>query len=208
VLRIDHVILGTRDLDATAERLYRELGLASVPGGRHPGWGTGNRIVPLGDSYVEILGVMDEREAAANPLGSRFLEGIDGTDRLIAWCLAPDNLDAVATRLGLDIADGSRERPDGVTLRWRSAGLEEDGAEELPFFIEWMVPPHLHPGRATPDRPHRVAPQGVSWVEVSGDGERLRALLDGQGGLARIAPGPGGVQAAGIATAEGEIVLR
>ncbi len=45
---IDHVVLAVSDLDEAAERLRRDHGLASVPGGVHPGWGTGNRIVPLG----------------------------------------------------------------------------------------------------------------------------------------------------------------
>src|SRR3990170_2594576 len=43
---IDHVIYGVVDVDATAERLRREHGLGSLPGGRHLG-GTTNRLVPL-----------------------------------------------------------------------------------------------------------------------------------------------------------------
>ncbi len=49
-LRIDHIVWGVDDLDRAAAEVQERYGLASVPGGRHPGWGTANRIVPLGSS--------------------------------------------------------------------------------------------------------------------------------------------------------------
>ena len=58
--------------------------------------------------------------------------------RLLGWCVRTDDLDSVAGRLGLTIADGARARPDGTVLRWRMAGLERSAEEpSLPFFIEW-----------------------------------------------------------------------
>jgi glyoxalase-like protein len=75
MLRIDHVVLASADLDATGERLWRDHGLASVHGGRHPAWGTANRIVPLGDQYVEALGVLDGEQAARSGFG-RFMRDI------------------------------------------------------------------------------------------------------------------------------------
>ena len=53
-MRIDHAIIGARDIDAVADRLWEQHGLASLPGGRHPGWGTHNRIVPLAGSSQEM----------------------------------------------------------------------------------------------------------------------------------------------------------
>jgi len=38
------------DLRAAAQELEARHGLVAVEGGRHPGWGTANRIVPLGES--------------------------------------------------------------------------------------------------------------------------------------------------------------
>src|SRR5437764_15398189 len=66
-LRIDHVVWGVEDLDRAAAGVRERHGLASVPGGRHPGWGTANRIIPLGPSYLELLAVADAAEAAADP---------------------------------------------------------------------------------------------------------------------------------------------
>lgn len=56
MLVIDHVVLGVQDLDVAGERLLSNHGLASVPGGRHSRWGTGNRIVPLGADHLESIG--------------------------------------------------------------------------------------------------------------------------------------------------------
>jgi hypothetical protein len=58
-LWVDHIVYAVDDLEAAAERLRREFGFASVVGGRHPGWGTANRIVPLGREYVELVAVVD-----------------------------------------------------------------------------------------------------------------------------------------------------
>ena len=71
-LRMDHVIYAVDDLDEAAAGLFDREGLGSVPGGRHEGWGTANRIVPLGDTYLELIAVVDVDEAE----GSEFGRGV------------------------------------------------------------------------------------------------------------------------------------
>lgn len=58
--RIDHIIIGAKDLKAAEKHIYDTYGLASYVGGRHQGWGTENIIVPLGKAYLEIAAVFDE----------------------------------------------------------------------------------------------------------------------------------------------------
>jgi Glyoxalase-like domain len=202
---IDHVVFGVRDLDAAAARLENDHGLVSVVGGRHPGWGTGNRIVPLGSSYLELIAILDEEEAMANPIGRGLAASIAGGDRWQCWCVATDDLVGVAERLSLPVDAGSRVRPDGTTLRWRSAGfpfvLENPS---LPFFISWDVPANLHPGAAAAE--HRVEPRGISWIEI-GEDERLDRWLAGAALPVRPVRGPAGPVAVGVATASGEIVV-
>jgi catechol 2,3-dioxygenase-like lactoylglutathione lyase family enzyme len=209
-MRIDHVVVGTRDLEAAARRLEDELGLASVRGGRHPGWGTGNRIVPLGESYLELLGIVDPEEAASSSFGRAVQALVEGGDRLLLWCVATDDLEGLAVRLDLTVASGSRVLPDGTEVRWRSAGLEGAVADRsLPFFIRWEVPPERHPGRMGVR--HRVRPAGIAWVEVGGPEEPLRHWLgEGFGDLpVRVAEGPPGLRAVGVALASGgELVIR
>jgi hypothetical protein len=131
---LDHVLIAVDDLEAAARAVEQRHGLASVEGGRHQGLGTANRIVPLGDTYLELVAVVDASET------SGFADWIASgpRPRLLGWCVRTDDLDEVAGRLGLTIADGSRARPDGTVLRWRMAGLERSADEPLlPFFIEW-----------------------------------------------------------------------
>jgi glyoxalase-like protein len=206
-MKIDHVVFGVQDLETAASRMRSEFGLGSVEGGRHPGWGTGNRIVPLGPNYIELLAAVDRAEAELNELGQSLLAAAADGDRFLVWCVATDDIDAVAARLELPVSTGSRERPDGTVLHWRSAGLERALAEpSLPFFITWDVPPELHPGRAEAD--HAVRPQGIEWLEIGGDALRLNQWLDGPKLPVRVVGGPPGVLAVGIAAESGEIVLR
>ena len=135
-MELDHVLIAVADLDAAARQVEARFGLASVEGGRHQGLGTANRIVPLGETYLELVAVVDDAEAEASGFGS-WVAGGD-LPRLLGWCVRTDALDEVADRLGLTIADGSRARPDGTVLNWRMAGLELSAEEpSLPFFIEW-----------------------------------------------------------------------
>jgi len=176
-VRIDHVVLAVGDLDAAAARLRAETGLASVPGGFHPGWGTANRIVPLGADYVELLSVVDPTVGAGSRLG-RTLAALteDGRDRWFSACLATSDIDATAARLGLTVEAGSRTRPDGTEVRWRGAGIEDPSRPNwLPFFIDWQMSPDQHPGRSSAG--HLVSPEGISSVGIGGDAAAMRAWL-------------------------------
>jgi Glyoxalase-like domain len=67
---LDHVLFAVTDLEAASRAIEARIGLSSIEGGRHAGLGTANRIVPLGDSYVELVTVADEADARRNAFGS------------------------------------------------------------------------------------------------------------------------------------------
>ena len=207
MLRIDHVLRAVRDLDEAGSRLLDEHGLASVPGGRHDGWGTANRIVPLGDDYLELVAVVDEREAATAPFGRWAAAAAADGDRWAGWVVRTDELDRLATDRGLEVVDGARRRPDGAVLRWRMAGLDRAlGDPQLPFFIEWLVPVRDRPGRTVVHHP--AGPRGLSRLELSGDESQLRAWLGAADLPVSVARGAPGVRAVVLASAAGELVLR
>lgn len=208
MLRIDHAVLAVRDLEASAAHLWQMHGLRFDPGGRHPRWGTANMIAPLGRDYVELLGVVEEGIGRTTVLGRTLLRLSEDGDRWFSVCLADDDIEATAARLGLPVQPGSRTRADGSELRWRGAGIEDRGDDLwLPFFIRWDVPPELHPGAAPAH--HRPDVTGISWVEVAGDAARLASWLDGADVPIRVVPGVPGVRAVAIATRDGrELVLR
>ena len=203
-LAIDHVILAAADIYATSARLERDHGLVSLPGGRHAGHGTGNRIVPLGDAYIEIMGIVDEEEAAASPMGAWLRDRTASGDTVAALCLRTDaaGLDATAERLGLRPLPMSRDAPGGVTLTWRLAGLGEAMRDpSRTFFIDWQVPPDQHP--ALGDARHRVRPTGFAWVELAGDPDAIRGWVGEDVPGVRIAATPEPLVRAAVALAGG-----
>jgi hypothetical protein len=209
-MRIDHAVYAVRDPDVAGELLQTRYGLESVPGGRHPPWGTANRIVPLGDDYVELLAVVDADVGRTTTLGRALLDLTAEGDRWFAVCLADDDLEATAARLDLAVSRGSRVLPDGSVVGWRSAGIEDPKREPgFPFFITWDVPPALHPGR-TVTAPHPSGAAGIAWAEVAGDRRRLGRWLGAEDVPLRVVyRATPGVVAVGLRTVTGEeLVLR
>lgn len=202
MLRIDHVVLAVADLDRAAEALASR-GLATESGGTHPRWGTGNRIAPLGDTYVELLGVVDHAVARSTMLGRAISERASGGDRWFALCLADDDLTGTAERLGLTIEAGSRTRPDGSEVRWRGAGIEDPRrTRDLPFFIAWETP-DTHPGTTPVSHPSGAS--AIRSVEIAGDDRRFAAWTGGADLPVRIVGGAPGVRAVVLETEGGEL---
>src|ERR1700751_2320500 len=97
--RIDHVVVGVRDLDAAATMLWQRYALEAQPGGVHAGAGTGNSIVPVGnDQFLELLAVLDPD--SPHPIVGWLTAVLGGGDRLLALAIEPDDLDVTASRLG------------------------------------------------------------------------------------------------------------
>ena len=207
MLRLDHVVYATGDLDEAAVRFREELGLDSTEGGRHERWGTANRIVPLGDQYLELIAAVDEATASANGFGRDVLELAASGGGWLTIAAATDDIESVASRLGLDVGTGSRMRPDGEVVRWRMAGLEDPRREPwMPFFLTWDIPVDLHPGRARAG--HGVRAEGIAWIETAGDAERLRDWLGGEELPIRVIEGEPGLRRVGVATSDREIVIE
>ena len=172
-LAIDHVLVAVDGLAAAGAIVEARHGLASIDGGIHPGWGTANRIVPLGDAYLELIAVVDPDVAARTNFGRWVAAATPGEP--LGWAVRTDALDEVAGRLGVSIAEGSRATPGGDILRWRSAGLDVATAEPgLPFFIEWGDEVPL-PG-ATAVR-HPSGDVRLRRLSLSVDADRLASWL-------------------------------
>jgi hypothetical protein len=207
VLRLDHVVYAVPDLDEAAVRFRGEFGLDSTEGGRHERWGTANRIVPLGDQYLELVAAVDEPMAAETAFGRGVLERAARGRGWFTIAAVADDLDAIASRLGIEVGSGSRTRPDGQTVRWRMAGLDDPRREAwMPFFLTWDVPDELQPGLARAG--HGVLATGVAWVEVGGDAERLRTWLGGDELPIRVTDEEPGIHRVAISTPDGELVIE
>jgi len=200
-VEIDHVLIAVTDLEAAAREFQTRHGLASVEGGRHPDWGTANRIVPLGSSYLEMVAVVDPGVAAGSSFGRWVGDGATDDGQLIGWAVRTTQLDDIAERLALTVRSGSRMTPSGEELRWRSGGVDEAIAEPcLPFFIEWGDGVRL-PGSVDP------LPASISRLVLEGNPGRVGAWLGDHALPIRLLDGPAEVAAVVLATAAGEIIL-
>ena len=206
-LAIDHVIIAVRDLDLAAKRFEDSFGLVSVAGGRHPRHGTGNRIIPMAGSYVELMAVVDRPEAEQSPMGRRVLDLTRIGDRPAALCLRTDDLASVCARLGLEALPMERTTPDGRVLSWHLAGLGQMlGPESLPFFIEWHVTPGDHPATAVVDHPGGAA--AIERVDIGGDPERIAEWLGTAHLPVDVVPGPAGVRAVEVSIGGRRLVIE
>jgi hypothetical protein len=144
-MRLDHILLAVRDLDAATTDYRDRLRMDARVGGVHPGVGTRNSLVHFGTAYLELIGVDD----AALPRGQALAGYLEQGDAPYTFALAVADLEATSATLrarGLAVdtpRDGSRKTPEGVLLRWRAADLRpgttlpSHDSPQLPFLIEW-----------------------------------------------------------------------
>lgn len=139
---IDHLVIACADPDAAAVELEGSVGLRTSGGGLHPALGTFNRLVWLGDSYVELIGVRDRARGAASWIGAPTVRALEAGGGFATWAIASDDIvgDVAALRArGSEVGEpipGERARPDGRLVRWRLAPPGRLGPDEPPFLIE------------------------------------------------------------------------
>ncbi len=214
---IDHVLLPVPDLESAARKIQERYGLQAKEGGRHATGGTANYIVPLGRQYLELIAVIDSQAAAGSRLGSRVMETAREGNTFVAWALRTTDLDALRAKLlgaGWDlppIVEGSRRRPDGQVLSWRTQDVDR-GPEPnaIPFVIEWKIPDGLHPGQG--EATHRNGAVSIKRVVAGardpvGVRRRLQLLL-GESDMYEVrASGADGVVELVLAHTGGETVI-
>jgi len=162
--------------------------------------------VPLGESYLELVAVVDRDEAAERDFG-RWVAAVDAKSgsRPFGWAVRTTDLDRIAHRLGLIVESGSRVTPEGQVLRWRAASLDEPAAEpSLPFFIEWAE------GSAFPGRAAVVHPAGsveIERLELRGDVARLSRWLGTHELPMSVRRGPPAVEQVVLKASDNEIAV-
>ena len=64
---LDHLVFAARTLDEGAAHLEQRLGIRLSPGGEHPQFGTHNRLLSLGSSYLEVIAVNPHAPGPTRP---------------------------------------------------------------------------------------------------------------------------------------------
>ncbi len=135
---LDHILLGCADLREGIEFVASAIGVRAAFGGVHPGRGTQNALLSLGERrYLEII-APDPQQEVPDELRLRTLQ----KPQLVGWAAHRGDLVAFAQKCkaaGLEWQGpraGSRTRPDGRVLNWKTLTLADDRQHLLPFFIE------------------------------------------------------------------------
>jgi catechol 2,3-dioxygenase-like lactoylglutathione lyase family enzyme len=151
---LDHILLGSRDLQEGINFVERLTGVRATFGGVHPGRGTQNALLSLGERrYLEIIAPDPAQPEGKNPMASGLLSLAE--PRLVGWAAHPGSLSEFAEKLraaGVVFegpTPGSRKRPNGQLLKWQTISLADIASGLLPFFIEWSQD-SVHPSVDAP----------------------------------------------------------
>jgi hypothetical protein len=207
---LDHILLGCADLERGIAWVEERTGVKAAFGGVHPGRGTQNALLSLGERrYLEIIAPDPKQAGTTGPQSSVERLGLPGLvePRLVTWAAHPGNVAELAENLkkaGIAAEGpmpGSRKRPDGRLLQWKTLNLADDAGGLLPFFIEWSAE-SVHPSVD--------AVKGCSiaefWVE-SPEPEKLKRRFDAIGIDVRVSSGEKARLRARIVGPKGEVVL-
>lgn len=190
---VDHFVYAVPDLDDAVARFAERTGVRPAPGGSHPGWGTRNRLVGLGDgAYLELAG---PDPGQPDPDRPRTF-GVDTRDRptLVTWAVRVSGIAAVVERAraaGFDpgpVRAMSRRTPDGTLLEWQltdPAGTPAAGL--VPFLIDWGATPHPTSGPLPRLRLRR-------WRLTAPDPGAIQGALAALGAPAAAEEGPIGLR--------------
>jgi hypothetical protein len=168
----DHFQLGVPDLDEGIKFVKDLTGVEPVFGGAHPGYGTRNALISLGEgSYLEILALDPAQSDVKTPRTER-IRALSGPTILTFAMQTTD----IARKLSLverlpgfqgKLDPRSRKKPDGTTVEWTNLPIESPFGPQMPFFIDWKGSPH----------PSQSAPAGCKLFQfkvLHPEAERLR----------------------------------
>ncbi len=200
MLTFDHLAVVAATLDDGGEHVRSLLGVTVAGGGKHPLMGTHNRLIGMGDLYLEVIAIDPD---APRPDVPRWfdMDNHSGRSRLANWVVRCDDIDRelMASPQGAGVAV-PLARGD---YRWQMAippdgKLPFDGA--FPALIQWEG--RAHPTQALPDCGLRLRRLEIAHPEaatlrallaarltdarvvfVNGDRVAMRATFDGPAGI-------------------------
>lgn len=171
MLTFDHIAISAMTLEEGVAHVEQALGLSLAGGGQHPHMATHNRLLGLGDLYLEVIAI---DPTAPKPAWPRWfdLDNFTGPPRVTNWVARTDDLPAALAAA-----------PDGTGIpvalsrgnyHWQMAvpadgKLPFDGAH--PALIQWQ-PPH-HPTQALPEQNIRLTRLEIAHPQA----DALRAAL-------------------------------
>lgn len=165
MLRLDHLAVSATTLAEGVEAVEAALGVSLAGGGQHPHMATHNRLLGLGDVYLEVIAA---DPALPRPSWPRWfdLDNFFGAPRLTNWIVRCENLNSALS--GAPFGTGIPVELQRGDFRWRMA-VPADG--KLPFdnafpaLIEWIGA--LHPTQRLPEAGVRLTRLEVSHPDAA-----------------------------------------
>ena len=163
---LDHLVVAVPELIDAVDRFEQQTGVRPEMGGAHPGRGSHNALVSLGEAYLELMAPDPDQPPPAEPWPFSFDE-LEGPT-IVGLAVRPptdssiEDVVAAARAAGHDpgdVVEMGRTRPDGSTLRWRFTLPTGLHGGLVPFLIDW--------GDAAP--PAATAPGGVVLVDLGAE---------------------------------------
>lgn len=135
---LDHIIIGVYDLEAATAIFRDKLGLVASGGGVHATGGTANRIIVIGDTYLELITVRTPSEAQQS-----MVERLTKGEGYLNFVLTSDDTKADSAAMkqrGVSILgpkEGSLKAGDGRSRAWQRTDVERpDLTQHYPFLIQ------------------------------------------------------------------------
>lgn len=172
--RIDHIIVCAEDLDSGSAHVESALGVTPAGGGAHLGWGTHNRLLSLGDIYLEVIAPNPDDAAPGRP--RMFdMDRFSGAPRLKNWVFRTDRLSDAIAYAPEDI--GEPEALGRDRFQWEitvpdRGHLPFGGA--FPALIQWEGD---HPAPLLPDSGCRVVSLTITHPEADAFSTALAPFL-------------------------------
>ena len=202
---VDHLLLGVPNLEEGIAWVAEKTGVQATFGGRHPGLGTHNALLSLGNKqYLEII-APDPTQTTLAPQFA-FLQ-LATTPRLLTWAAVTKDIHAIAVQAhaaGFELSGpnaGARTRPEGQTLNWKTLFLPNHFSLLIPFFIEWDAAAR-HPSEDSPagctlqafkmesPQPEKLRAAfrqlGINATVSRSNEARLKAVLDSPSGRVEL----------------------
>jgi hypothetical protein len=195
-IALDHLLLGIADLDQGIAWVRQKTGVKAMIGGSHPGAGTRNALISLGNrQYLEIVS-LDPSQNQAGRIAA-LIQNLQ-IPQVITWAASTRDINKLSQRARAASheiegpSSGERHKPDGGILKWRTVRIISRFADVIPFFIEWG-PGVTHPSKDSPsgcrlealeiehpeDKELRKTLQefGINVLVNQGNKPRLKAIL-------------------------------
>ncbi|WP_419920259.1 VOC family protein [Candidatus Poriferisodalis sp.] len=203
---LDHIVYAAPDLAAGTAAVEALVGMRAAPGGPHPGVGTRNTLLSLGDDvYLEIIAPDPEQPEPANPRPF----GIEGMAEgaLVTFAVhasdgeSIEDVTAAMRACGEDpgpVSAMSRLKPDGEEIHWSLTMSAGPGL--VPFVIDWGDTTH----------PATVTPTGCTLVSLAGthpDPDHINALYSALSLNVAVEAGDAVSLEAVLDTPNGQVVL-